>query len=65
MGNEICPMCRKRPVPAGSKTCGNSYCQEAAFYESKVWGFRSGSTARERAVRIFQEKKTIAEEHVR
>lgn len=40
----ICPFCTRRKIPKGGATCGNSFCQEAAYYavmaktaKSKRW----------------------------
>lgn len=53
-----CVICG-RPAPAGW-TCGNSYCQEADFYQTLARNARKGTKASAAAWTLANEKTEIA-----
>ena len=59
-----CVYCAARPVPPGSVTCGNSYCQEADFWNNTARNARKGSKA-ERDARMNATKAEMLATPVR
>lgn len=55
---KTCVICG-RPAPA-RHTCGNSYCQEADFYQNQARNTRKGTKAAAAAWTVANEKTRIA-----
>jgi hypothetical protein len=56
----ICRICCRRPVLSGGRTCGDSHCQEADYYENRARNTRG--RMRGEAFALASQKAAIASE---